>query len=183
MKRVNLITVAILFCFIFLFAIQLYAQESKNKDTTKPKEPKKALDAFISATSKSAEASEPVPGAEITVEQVGGPVIVKNVGGESGPAEKTQFDVILKSTKYYTNEKGEFTINLSSEQMSKFPKEVVLKFTIRPKDSSKYNSENNVVTFKVAKPQKMFLTFVVTYIKSDAKTNKGTFAVNGKTQS
>ncbi len=184
MKKMTFVKFSILFCLTFLFAFQMSAQESKNKDTTKPKEPKKALDAFISSTTKSANKSEPVPGAEITVEQLPGPTNIKSAGGgESGPAEKNQFDVIFKSgAKYYTNDKGEFTINLSSEQFNKLPNEITLKFTIKPKDPKKYNSETNVVTVKVLKPQKPTLIFVVTYIKSDTKTNKGTFAVSSKAQ-
>lgn len=177
MKRSNYFSINICVLMIFLVLPPFVdAQENNNN--------KKSLDAFISITTKSAITSEPVPGAEITVEQLSGPTIVKNAGGgESGPAEKTQFDVILKSgTKYFTNDKGEFTINLTNEQLSKFPKEIIFKLTIKPKDPTKYNSETNVVTVKVLKPQKPFLTFVVTYIKSDTKSNKGSFAVNGKAQ-
>jgi hypothetical protein len=176
MKKVKFLSVTIFGLMIFLVLPSLVKAQEK-----------KSLDAFISATTKSEIKSEPVPGAEITVEQVGGPVIIKSVGRDTGVVTTGKEMEIVglgfeKKSKYYTNEKGEFTINLSSEQFNKFPKEMLLKFTIKPKDPTKYNSETNVVKVKVQKPQIPTLTFVVTFIKSDTKTNKGTFAVSSKAQ-
>lgn len=104
---------ALIFTLIMSYS-NIFSQETKL--------PKKALDAFMTATTKSSEKSEPVPGAEITVEQI--PVKISSVKGvESGPAEKTQFDVILKS-KLITNDKGEFTLELTPEQMKKLPEDL-----------------------------------------------------------
>lgn len=165
-----------------LFTTNVFSQESN--DPKKEERQKKALDAFITATTKSSEKSEPVPGAEITVEQVPGPTIIKakQIGGESGPAEKTQFDVILKS-KFTTNDKGEFTLLVAPDSFKKLPEEFNLKFTIKPKDPSKFSTETNSIVVKVKKSDGPKFIFVVTFQKLDAKTNKGTFAVNGKTQS
>ncbi|MGB9847621.1 MAG: hypothetical protein ACPLKV_00130 [Minisyncoccia bacterium] len=161
-----------------LFTTNVFSQETK--------EQKKALDAFITATTKSAVTSEPVPGAEITVEQVPGPTIIikaKSAGGaESGPAVKTQFDVILKS-KFTTNDKGEFTLLVTQDQFKKLPEEFNLKFTIKPKDLSKFPTETNSIVVKVKKSDGPKFDFVVTFQKIDARTNKCTFAINGKTQS
>lgn len=159
---------------LFLFNSGAFSQETK--------EQKKALDAFITATTKSALESEPVPGAEITVEQVPGPTIIKSIaGGESGPAEKTQFDVILKS-KLTTNEKGEFTLVVTPDQFKKLPDEFKLKFTIKPKDFSKFPAENNFVIVDVKKSYGPNFKFYLTFKKSTEKSNKGVFIVNGKAQ-
>ncbi len=148
----------------------------------KTKDQKKAIDAFITATTKSAEASEPVPGAEITVEQYPGPVIIKNKSGESGPAEKTQFDVILKS-KMKTNDQGEFSLKLTKKQLKQLPEEFYLKVTIMPKNRKQYKTDQDFVILKLNKSDGAEFKFVVTFEKLKNKSNKGTFAVNGKTQS
>jgi hypothetical protein len=126
--------------------------------------------------------SEPVPGAEITVEQVK-PTQVKSAAGsgESGPAEKTQFDVILKS-KLTSNDKGEFTLVVTPDQFKKLPDEFKLKFTIKPKDQNKFPAETNSVVVKVKKSDGPKFVFVITWQKSTTKTNKGAFAVNPKGQ-
>lgn len=161
---------------IFLIDGNVFAQKTKD--------PKKALDAFINATTKSAAASEPVPGAEITVEQYPGPVIIKNKSGvgESGPAEKTQFDVILKS-KMKTNDQGEFSLKLSKKQLKQLPEEFYLKITIEPKNRKHYLADEDFVIVKLNKSDGPEFNFVVTFERLKNKSNKGTFAVNGKTQS
>lgn len=117
---------------------------------------------FAQDNTKSMQISEPVPGAEITVEQVPGPIIIKSSGK--------------------TNQKGEFTLILNSEQLQKLPNEFQLKFTIKPKDPIKYPVENNSAIVKVKKSDGPKFVFVVTFQKSTVKTNKGTFAVNAKAQ-
>jgi len=173
MKTKLLFYLALLAGFV-LFKSIAFSQETKDQ--------KKALDAFVTATTKSAVASEPVPGAEITVEQYPGPVIIKSAaGGESGPAEKTQFDVILKS-KLTTNEKGEFTLVVTPDQFKKLPDEFKLKFTIKPKDQNKFPAENNFVVVDVKKSNGPNFKFYLTFKKSTEKSNKGVFIVNGKAQ-
>jgi hypothetical protein len=163
------------FILIFLFSHSIvFSQETKDQ--------KKALDAFVTATTKSVEKSEPVPGAEITVEQVKPTQVKSAAGGESGPAEKTQFDVILKS-KLATNDKGEFTLVVTPDQFKKLPDEFKLKFTIKPKDQNKFPAESNSVVVKVKKSDGPKFVFVITWQKYTTKTNKGAFAVNPKAQS
>jgi len=156
-----------------LLSSQAFSQEKKDQ--------KKALDAFITATTKSVEKSEPVPGAEITVEQVKPTQVKSAAGGESGPAEKTQFDVILKS-KLTTNDKGEFTLVVTPDQFKKLPDEFKLKFTIKPKDQNKFPAENNFVVVDVKKSDGPNFKFYLTFKKSTEKSNKGVFIVNGKAQ-
>ncbi|HAR36030.1 MAG TPA: hypothetical protein DCR87_03840 [Acidobacteria bacterium] len=149
------------------------------------KDQKKALDAFITATTKSNLQSEPVPGAEITVEQIG-PVTPKlAAGGESGPAEKTQFDVILKAirqNKLVTNSQGEFTLLFTPDQLNKLPEEFQLTLTVKPKDPNKFPSETNHVTVKLKKSEGPKYDLFVNWQKSTLKSNKGVFIVNGKAQ-
>jgi hypothetical protein len=162
-----------------LFNSIAFSQETKDQ--------KKALDAFVTATTKSVEKSEPVPGAEITVEQVKPTQVKSAAGGESGPAEKTQFDVILKS-KLTTNDKGEFTLVVTLDQFKKLPDEFQLKFTVKPKDQNKFPAESNSVVVKVKKSDGPKFVFVVTWQKSTITTNKaittnrGCFAINPKAQ-
>jgi hypothetical protein len=174
MKTKFFFFLALLLVGFFFFSGNVYSQETKDQ--------KKALDAFVTATTKSVEKSEPVPGAEITVEQVKPTQVKSAAGGESGPAEKTQFDVILKS-KLTTNEKGEFTLVVTPDQFKKLPDEFKLKFTIKPKDQNKFPAENNFVVVDVKKSDGPNFKFYLTFKKSTEKSNKGTFAVNGKTQS
>jgi len=138
----------------------LSAQETK----------KKTLDAFITATTKAATVSEPVPGAEITVEQVPGPTIIK---------------------KCTTDEKGEFTLSpeeleLAAEKIerTKAEAELVLKISIKPPANFPYKLDDksrNEVTIKIKKPEKKQV-FVLLWQKTDAKSNKGYFAVSSKAQ-
>jgi hypothetical protein len=137
-----------------LFNSIAFSQETKDQ--------KKALDAFVTATTKSVEKSEPVPGAEITVEQVPGPTIIKS--------------------KLTTNEKGEFTLVVTPDQFKKLPDEFKLKFTIKPKDQNKFPAENNFVVVDVKKSDGPNFKFYLTFKKSTEKSNKGVFIVNGKAQ-
>jgi len=149
------------------------------------KDQKKALDAFITATTKSSLQSEPVPGAEITVEQVR-PVKAKlAAGGESGPAEKTQFDVILKAirqNKLVTNSQGEFTLLFTPDQLNKLPEEFQLTLTVKPKDPKKYPADNNSAVVKLNKTNGPRYVLVVSWQKQNTKSNKGYFAISSKAQ-
>jgi hypothetical protein len=149
------------------------------------KDQKKALDAFITATTKSSLQSEPVPGAEITVEQIG-PVTPKlAAGGESGPAEKTQFDVILKAirqNKLVTNSQGEFTLLFTPDQFNKLPEEFQLTLTVKPKDPKKYPADKNSAVVKLNKTNGPRYVLVVSWQKQNTKSNKGYFAISSKAQ-
>ncbi|MDH7605240.1 MAG: hypothetical protein QHH13_10090 [Melioribacter sp.] len=163
-----------IFFLVLLVGYVLLKSEAFSQET---KESKKALDAFINPTTKSAVASEPVPGAEITVEQQPGPIIIK---------------------KCVTDKNGEFTvlieeIELAFEKIERkgsnkifIPNEINLQFTIKPKDPDKYPSLTNKVKVTIKKSDGPKFVFVVTYQKpiekSSGTTNKGTFAVSSKAQ-
>lgn len=162
-----------------LIIFSCYSSFSQEKEVKPEKlaDAKKALDAFINATTKSTFVSEPVPGAEITVEQQPGPIIIK---------------------KCVTDKNGEFTllieeIELAFEKIERkgtnkilIPDEINLQFIIKPKDSDKYPSLTNKVKVTIKKSDGPKFVFVVTYQKPNEKssgtTNKGTFAVNRKAQ-
>jgi len=146
---------------------EAFSQETKDQ--------KKALDAFITATTKSVEKSEPVPGAEITVEQVPGPIVVK---------------------KCVTDKNGEFSVSIEeielaykkiertgSSKIASSSNEINLQITVKPKDPTKYSTLTNTVIMKVKKSDGPKFVFVITWQKSTTKTNKGAFAINPKAQS
>lgn len=171
----RLFMVLTLSCLIVLTASLAYSQETKGG--------KKALDAFINATTKAA--TEPVPGAQITVEQVR-----PKTGTRGMVTTGEEMDIVglgfEKKILCNSNEKGEFSFNLPFEQFENLPNEFHLKFTIRPKDPTKFPVTTNSVILKVNKPASPKLEFVVAYEKPDTKStgtgNKGTFAVNSKAQ-
>ncbi len=173
----------IIFCAAFVVGICLISTNAFSQET---KDQKKASDASITATTESVVKGKPVPGAEITVEQIKpiDPKAAPASGGETGPAEKTQFDVILKS-RITTDKNGEFSITIPSEQFKRIPKNssfnLVLK-TKPPKDfQGNYDSDKAMVTLKQKDGPAYKL--ILNWIPMNAKTNKGSFAVNAKTQS
>ncbi|MCX7589789.1 MAG: hypothetical protein N2Z85_02525 [Patescibacteria group bacterium] len=130
---------------------------------------KKALDAFISSTTKSI-LGEPIPNATIVYEQVKPELNVNQ-------KEKNIFDVIKKN-KTTTNSKGEFKVEISNEQFEKLPEDFQLKFTITPKDVKKYSVLTNIVLMETNKENGPF-NFILTYQK-DKETNKGAFIISPK---
>ncbi len=157
--------------------------------SNQPAEKKKALDAFITATTKSTTRSEPVPGAEIIVEIVKTSSTTKNRGIyiPDTAQEKPQ------KSRAYSNNKGEALFIVPAEQFKKLPGEFFLKFTIKPKDPGKFPVETNSVLVKVKKSNGPKYAFVITWqevtsekgnVKASKRgtTNKGTFAVNSKAQ-
>lgn len=119
--------------------------------------------------------TKPVAGAEITK--------VKAVGGDSaGPAEKTQFDVILKS-RIKTNNKGEFSVIIPPQQFNKLPDKFQLIMAIRPPDGWNGISTSKEVRVKVKKSAGPKFGFFLFWIEENGlKSNKGCFAVNAKSQ-
>lgn len=138
--------------------------------------PKKALDAFISATTKAAlsggedgpaektqfdvilksgikisVASEPVPGAEITVEQVPGPTIIKSI--------------------CKTGENGEFDISISNIDEFQGKESSVCKFmvTIKTDNKSKFKAKETKIPLTLNKSEGPFYEFVVVYNKGEDK--------------
>lgn len=122
---------------------------------------------------------QPVAGAIITK--------IKACSGEnSGPSEKTQFDVILKPAGragIKTNNKGIFSIIISPEQFNKLPDEFFLKMIIIPPKGWTGISSSNEVTVKVKKSDGPKYIFVLLWqTEGELKVNKGAFAVNAKGQ-
>ena len=112
--------------------------------------------------------SEPVPGAEITVEQVPGPTIVKSTA--------------------VTNDKGEFSLTLPKEDLSTLPDALDVIVTIKAKNTLGYtlaDGASNRVIVRVNKANGPTFTFVVLWQTPTTKalTNKGCFAINPKAQS
>jgi len=180
MKTKLFFYLALLAGFVLLNS-EAFSQETKDQ--------KKALDAFINATTKAA--GEPVPRVEITVEVVCDPVIIndrvkKDKGVVTTGEEMEIVGLGFEKKVCTTNERGEFKFTLPDELFKKLPDEFHLKFTIKPKDPSKFPAENNSVIVKVKKSEGPKFIFVVTYQKPNEKasgtTNKGTFAVNRKAQ-
>lgn len=141
-----------------------YSQETKSD--------KKALDAFISATTKSI-LGDPIADATIIVEQIK-PIGENNINFLI--KEKNHFDVIAK-TKYKTNIKGEFSIKLTDEQMEKLPDDFQLKFVVKPHKPEFYKVMTNTLIMETSKENGPVFDFVLTYQK-DTKTNKGAFIIS-----
>jgi hypothetical protein len=74
-------------------------------------------------------------------------------GGENAsPAEKTQFDVILKSpgeAKAQTDKNGEFVIQITQDDLKKLPEYFEIMFTISPPENSglSVKSNKNIISF------------------------------------
>lgn len=176
MKTKQIFVLALLLVGFFFFSGNVYSQETK--------ESKKALDAFINATTKSTVESEPVSGAEIIVELVSADTKMK-----TSKADGDNMEIVglgfekKKNIECKSNEKGEFSFSFQKEQLQKLPEEFQLKFTIKPKDPDKYPSLTNKVNVTIKKSDGTKFTFVVTYQKPTTKSNKGYFAVNSKAQS
>ncbi|MDD8019578.1 MAG: porin family protein [Acidobacteriota bacterium] len=109
--------------------------------------------------------SEPVPGAEITIEQLE-PVVIKSSG----------------KTNAKTDEKGGFSVIIPADVFNKLGSEFKLLFTIKPLQPAKYPVETNQVKVTLKKEAGPKYDFIVTWEKLTVKANKGCFAVNPKAQ-
>jgi hypothetical protein len=122
-----------------------------------------------------ARASEPVPGAEITVEQVSGPVVVK---------------------KCVTDSNGEFSVTVAEIEAAyknngraKIIKQVkpgdVITFLMTIKRPVGFMSATNQVSIArtVTSENQRFVFTLVWEKEGHTKTNKGSFAINPKAQS
>jgi hypothetical protein len=127
------------------------------------------------------EGAKVVSGARISVDF--GKIIKKDTGstkaGESAPAEKTQFDVILRSSGIKNNiisdENGEFVVELTSEELEKLPEYFDIIFTITPPDG--FNE-----TVKVNKNLLSFYKYNITTFRFTLSFYDGYFMVNSKEQ-
>jgi len=171
MKIKTLFSLALLAGFVILTS-NIFSQETKTS--------KKVLDAFINATTKSAE--EPISGAEIVVELSPQKTTTKTAAGPDGNMEIVGLG-FEKKLKYKSNEKGEFSFSLPEDQFKKLPEEFHLQFTINPECPDKFPVEINKVVVKVKKAHGPKFEFIVTYQQPKERGNKGSFMVNPKTYS
>ncbi len=160
---------------------QLYKLYVKKGDA------KKALDAFITATTKAAVEvkSEPVPGAEITVEQVPGPTIINEKKNKKKSLyfsdTNTNEDIIVNCYEFEsgreivttTNNEGYFSFktDISSEQP------VLL--TITPPKNSEYTFDVASILIHVPLAEMDIYDYTLTYEKPENETAKGKFIVVG----
>jgi len=152
-------------CFLFLALLSTFVLLNSNAFSQQMKHQQKP-----STTTESIVKSEPVPDAEIIVELVNMEIV--GLGFEK-----------KKNIECKSNEKGEFSFSFQKEQLQKLPEEFQLKFTIKPKDPSRFPVENNSVVIKVKKSEGPKFTFVVKYQKpTKTKSNKGYFAISSKAQ-
>lgn len=112
--------------------------------------------------------SEPVPGAEITVEQYPGPTIIKT---------KT----------CTTDDKGNFSFSLTKDEFLQLPDQADFIMTIKVKDPKGFSLEegaSNRVVVRVKKGDKLNFEFTLLWMQNSnqVKSNKGTFAVSSKAQ-
>ncbi|BAL80776.1 copper amine oxidase N-terminal domain-containing protein [Caldisericum exile] len=113
--------------------------------------------------------SEPVPGAEITVEQCPGPV------------------VIFKKKTCKTDESGNFSITFSKSELAAMGDQTDILLTINVKDSARYSLEDvasNRIVVRLLRSKGPTYNFTLLWNQNTAqnKANKGSFAVNPKAQ-
>ncbi len=101
----------------------------------------------------------------------------------SGPAEKTQFDLILKS-KAITDKNGEFSITIPSEQFKLIPENssFTLKLKIKPPKDFPGAYDNDEATITLKQKDGPRYKLILHWIPIKGKSNKGTFAVSSKAQ-
>jgi len=110
---------------------------------------------------------EPVPGAEILVEQEPNDVPIKSV---------------------VTNDKGEFSFDFffKAEQGTKSPGKVTLNLYITPAKSTAYQlseGKTNMVTIEISEADGPHYEFTLKWIPDQIKSNRGGFAVSGHNMS
>lgn len=143
--------------FIFvIFAAGVSLLFSQEQSTTGSK---KALDAFINATTKAAKADpliEPVSGAKVMVELLPGP---------KGPCT--------------TRNDGVFGVNFSKleEVQGKDSRDIKLRFTIQPKNKSAYIASTYAFDFVLPKSQGPYYEFTLKFKRADKNSNQGEFII------
>ncbi len=148
--------------------------------TAQEREAKKALDAFINATTKSS-TQTPVSDAEIIKATV---ILPDGIYiPDKAPSEKTQFDVILKS-RILTDKNGEFSITITQDQFKFIPDTNTfhLKLKIKPPKDFKGVYDSDEATVKLKQKDGPTYKLILNWIPSETKSNKGTFAVSAKAQ-
>lgn len=146
--------------------------------------PKKVLDAFITATTKSGEMVYLIPNAKIIIEDIR--TLKTRNKASGGPAEKTQFDLILKSLKsnnIETSTKGEFRIAFPPKAYRNMPDDFIMDLKIKPPRNfdGNYRSEN--IEVNVDKSDGPTFEFILAWKPvKEQKPDKGSFVVIAKSQ-
>ena len=124
--------------------VPFFAQAQINNKKTQ-------FDVILKSGIKISVASEPVPGAEITVEQVPGPTIIKSI--------------------CKTGENGEFDISISNLDEFQGKESIVCKFmvTIKTDNKSKFKAKESQIPLTLNKSDGPFYEFVVVYDKANDK--------------
>lgn len=159
----------ILIFLVFLLLITFLSIFAQEKTKTVPEVVELAIEKIVR-----------VPNAEI----VKATIFFSATRGEgSAPAEKTQFDVILKS-RLKSNNEGEIIIGLSAEEFKQIPdtSTFILKLKIKPPKGFEGEYTSDEATIKLKKKDGPIYTLIITFEQQSTKTNKGTFAVSSKAQ-
>ncbi|MCX7589788.1 MAG: hypothetical protein N2Z85_02520 [Patescibacteria group bacterium] len=139
-------------CFILISLLtsplSFYGQENNSG--------KKAIDAFISATTKSSVTDFSVSNAKIIIDLKPGP-----------------------SGSCTTNNSGSFAINFSNleEVQGKESKFININFTIIPPKDFIYITENKTINIKIDKSEGPFYEFILKFKKHNSNSNNGSFVI------
>lgn len=142
----------VIVCYILivcsLLHITTFAQQTK--------ESKKAIDAFISATTKSTFESTPVSETEIWVELTPGP-----------------------RGRCVTRNDGAFGINFSNieEMQGKESQIINLVISVRPKNNFPFKVSNNVFPFTLMKSEGPYYEFTLKFVKDNNTIDTGRFEI------
>lgn len=147
---------------------------------------KKALDAFINATTKAKTTGEPIAGADVTVEKGNLSIITEirktHITGKTELCEAT-FEAFLfdvEERKTFTTDPGGKFIFTSSANNS--VEEVYLLMSVFPQKGFTGVFDTNTLLLRIEPEQSGEYEFTLLWLRSLAKTNKGTFAVSSKAQ-
>jgi hypothetical protein len=145
----------IYFIFIFCSILQtiIIAQETKYSQ--------KALDSFISATTKAATEGVPVPNTEIMIELI---------PGAKGPCTTTA--------------DGVFGINFSNidDVQGKESKVINLRLTVRSKSNFPFKTLNNIFPLTLSKSEGPYYEFILKFAKDNPNAGTGKFIIEKNQQ-
>lgn len=142
-----------LLCLILLIGLFLTIEVSHTQETKKAK---KALDAFINATSKSVKQDIIVPNANVFIE------LLPN-----------------KKGSIKTNEKGEFAISFSDIEnlQGNNSKVVRLRFSITPDQGFQHKTATKIIDYTLNKSEGSFFIFTLKYKQDTLNSSIGNFLV------
>ncbi len=129
---------------------------------------------------------EPVPGAEVTLEQEP----EKRAPATGGPVAGAEIIVTLSQSgtqfaKCVTNKNGEFSFNFSvdTKQGAELPEKLTFDLSITPPKGTNYQlseGKTNKVTFEVRPPYGPRYECTLGWVPEAGKASRGGFAVSGR---